>query len=193
MPKLSAAELGKRRDHILAAAMRCFEVRGIAASSVDEICAEGNISKGAFYTHFESKTELIRTLLQRRGEAIILPSETLEEFETAVLETLVPVPLSSAKGRVEIEGMAACASDPVLSEHVGANIAAILEQLTAGIRRLETKGLIRLTEPPEDIAEIFHCFFLGKMATQVVVQTSDDAGARENVRALLRAFLRPVE
>jgi Transcriptional regulator len=44
-------------------AIRLFSARGYNKASVDEICAEAGISKGAFYHHFKSKQALFLALL----------------------------------------------------------------------------------------------------------------------------------
>ena len=51
------------RTKIMDAAVKLFSTRGFAAASVDDICAEAGISKGAFYHHFESKQALFLALL----------------------------------------------------------------------------------------------------------------------------------
>lgn len=51
------------RARIIESAIKLFSARGYNAASVDEICAEAGISKGAFYHHFESKRALFLALL----------------------------------------------------------------------------------------------------------------------------------
>jgi AcrR family transcriptional regulator len=51
------------RARIIDSAIKLFSNRGFNASSVDDICAEAGISKGAFYHHFESKQALFLALL----------------------------------------------------------------------------------------------------------------------------------
>src|SRR5512143_1597855 len=51
------------RGRIMEAAIKLFSERGFDASSVDDICAEAGVSKGAFYHHFESKQALFLALL----------------------------------------------------------------------------------------------------------------------------------
>jgi len=58
------------RTKILEAAVKLFSARGFNAASVDEICAEAGISKGAFYHHFESKQALFLALLDGWLQAI---------------------------------------------------------------------------------------------------------------------------
>src|SRR5512143_1204352 len=51
------------RGRIMEAAIKLFSERGFYAASVDDICAEAGVSKGAFYHHFESKQGLFLALL----------------------------------------------------------------------------------------------------------------------------------
>lgn len=51
------------RTKITGAAIKLFSTRGFNAASVDDICEEAGISKGAFYHHFESKQALFLALL----------------------------------------------------------------------------------------------------------------------------------
>ena len=51
------------RGKIIEAAIRLFSNRGFNSASVDDICAEAGVSKGAFYHHFESKQALFLALL----------------------------------------------------------------------------------------------------------------------------------
>ncbi|MDP1545077.1 MAG: TetR/AcrR family transcriptional regulator [Anaerolineales bacterium] len=51
------------RAKILESAIKLFSARGYNAASVDDICRDAGISKGAFYHHFESKQALFLALL----------------------------------------------------------------------------------------------------------------------------------
>src|SRR5512138_1851693 len=51
------------RSRIVESAIKLFSKRGYNKASVDEICAEAGVSKGAFYHHFESKQALFLALL----------------------------------------------------------------------------------------------------------------------------------
>jgi AcrR family transcriptional regulator len=64
MPKLRPETRNERRQLLIQAAWRCAGVRGFADLTVDDVCAEGGMSKGAFYGYFESKQELLLALLE---------------------------------------------------------------------------------------------------------------------------------
>ncbi len=51
------------RSKIIESAIKLFSSRGFNAASVDDICSDAGISKGAFYHHFESKQALFLALL----------------------------------------------------------------------------------------------------------------------------------
>ena len=52
------------RGRILDAAVRKFAMTGYEATSVDDICAEAGVSKGAFYHHFPTKQAIFLALMQ---------------------------------------------------------------------------------------------------------------------------------
>ena len=52
------------RAHLLEAAQKQFSSNGYEAASVDDICAEAGVSKGAFYHHFPSKQAVFLALFE---------------------------------------------------------------------------------------------------------------------------------
>jgi len=51
------------RRQILETASRCFRRDGVSAAGIAGIMSEAGLTNGAFYTHFESKEELVRDAL----------------------------------------------------------------------------------------------------------------------------------
>lgn len=192
MPKLSAGKMADRRANIMEAALRCFESRGFTASTVDDICEEAKISKGAFYTHFASKDVLIHALLERRNETLSnIAGETLDAFEQAIFDEIIASAWGTESGRIELEAIAASASDAELNRRVLANMARIDAQMTLGLERLRDAGAVRLMGDPKDIAEIIHCFAIGKMAARVAQPALSLDACRAALHALIRAFVVP--
>ncbi len=58
-PRRRQARSVRTRAAIIDAALRSWAARGYAAVTVDEICADAGVAKGAFYFHFRSKAELL--------------------------------------------------------------------------------------------------------------------------------------
>src|SRR5579864_5255824 len=75
MPRPKQADPLARRQ-ILAAALEVFSRQGFAGTTLDDITAAANLSKGAIYWYFESKADLFATLL---GERASIFSEILED------------------------------------------------------------------------------------------------------------------
>ncbi len=51
------------KTKIMESSIKLFSSKGFNTASVDDICAEAGVSKGAFYHHFESKQALFLALL----------------------------------------------------------------------------------------------------------------------------------
>src|SRR5690242_3125215 len=66
MPRTKQADPLARRQ-ILAAALEVFSKQGYAGTTLDDITAAANLSKGAIYWYFESKADLFATLLGERA------------------------------------------------------------------------------------------------------------------------------
>jgi TetR/AcrR family transcriptional repressor of uid operon len=54
----------RRRRQILDAALACFRRRGFHQATMQEICAEANMSAGALYRYFNSKAEIIGAIAE---------------------------------------------------------------------------------------------------------------------------------
>jgi AcrR family transcriptional regulator len=59
------------RDKLFEAAARVFEEQGINAASIENIAAAAGFTRGAFYSNFASKDELIFAMLEDHVEQVI--------------------------------------------------------------------------------------------------------------------------
>ncbi len=62
MPKLDALAKEGRRRLLIEAGWRCVSRGGYRTLSVDDVCVEAGVSKGAFYTYFARKQDLLVAL-----------------------------------------------------------------------------------------------------------------------------------
>jgi TetR/AcrR family transcriptional regulator, repressor for uid operon len=65
MSRASAQRQTDRREEILDAAQRCFARSGFHQASMQEICAEAQISPGGLYRYFASKEAIIAGIAER--------------------------------------------------------------------------------------------------------------------------------
>ena len=74
MPKVSEDYARGRRRQILDAAAASFARKGLHSATMDDVCAEAGLSKGAVYGYFRSKDDIISALkvesVQRDGAAL---------------------------------------------------------------------------------------------------------------------------
>ncbi|MBC9882080.1 TetR/AcrR family transcriptional regulator [Bradyrhizobium sp. INPA01-394B] len=82
------------REALFEAAARVFEQEGIAGASIEAIAAEAGYTRGAFYSNFASKDELIFAMLEdhveqsiRRNMEILAQHRNLDDF-IAALKTM---------------------------------------------------------------------------------------------------------
>ncbi len=79
------------RDKLFEAAARVFEEQGIGGASIEAIAAAAGFTRGAFYSNFKSKDELIIAMLEdhveqsiRRNLDLLAEHTDLDEFIAAL-------------------------------------------------------------------------------------------------------------
>jgi len=89
----------QRREQILAAATEAFARGGFAATSLDDIAAQADVTRVILYRHFDSKTELYQAVLDRmcaRLEAHV--EEPVGGFTDASIDGLLQAAAESPAG-----------------------------------------------------------------------------------------------
>ena len=79
------------RDKLFEAATRVFEEQGIGSASIEAIAAAAGFSRGAFYSNFKSKDELIIAMLEDHVERsierhldLLAQHENIDDFLNAL-------------------------------------------------------------------------------------------------------------
>jgi AcrR family transcriptional regulator len=99
------------RERLLVTAARAFAGQGIEATSLDEIAALAELTKGAIYSNFASKDDLVLAVVERFSttpqEVADLPGETWEEvaehLATQTLDLLARHGITPARQLAEVE------------------------------------------------------------------------------------------
>lgn len=95
-PRMPRAQ---RREQILAAATRAFARSGFAATSLDDIAAEAEVSRVILYRHFDSKAQLYEAVLDRVGDLLAAHvSERVGGFTGASLDGFVAAAAADPAG-----------------------------------------------------------------------------------------------
>ncbi|WP_256792547.1 TetR/AcrR family transcriptional regulator [Terrabacter sp. Ter38] len=69
-PRVSARRQATR-DRVLEAASEVFAERGFHGATVEDICERAGFTRGAFYSNFTSKDDLVVELSRRHSEALV--------------------------------------------------------------------------------------------------------------------------
>src|SRR5450830_2148038 len=77
------------RLRIIDAAREVFLVRGVSRTTIEQIAAQANLTRGAVYWHFNNKTELFEAM----REQVFLPF--IDRIDDAVLNESSDDPLNS--------------------------------------------------------------------------------------------------
>ncbi|MFB4168242.1 TetR/AcrR family transcriptional regulator [Virgibacillus sp. JSM 102003] len=92
--------MAQRHDELLDAAVQLFQKNGFNTTSVADITKACNISKGAFYKHFDSKESMILELLERYYDDMFNEadrfSEDIQRSPLVVLKRKITVELEKS-------------------------------------------------------------------------------------------------
>ena len=75
MDKPLTARRAQTQERLMAAAVRVFAERGIIGASVEEICETAGFTRGAFYSNFADKDELVLALIRKNVRTQVAAAE----------------------------------------------------------------------------------------------------------------------
>lgn len=107
MPKIAEAQKAARRRQFVDAAWRCAATKGYRDLTVDDVCAEANLSKGAFYGYFDQKRDLLVALLEDDAADLDAALDEQEAKQSSALAKLraytrAVLKRSDAPGRAQL-------------------------------------------------------------------------------------------
>lgn len=194
MPKLDQETMRQRRQHIIDAAMRQFEKRGFGGASVDDICAEAAISKGALYTHFPSKEAIMLALIGQRADVYReIAASTLAELEDLIFDLMLRG-LSYTDSRLEMEAVTIGASNDAVRAALVANATQWENRIREVIEQLARDGKVELVNGV-DAAEatiMIHTYVLGRLSHQIYKTENLDVEARRGLAITMSGVVRAV-
>lgn len=178
MPKISSEAYKERRARIMDAARRCFIRKGIHIS-VDEICAEAKVSKGALYGYFPSKDAIIQAIADEHiaNLSAVREAGSREELVAALVERLSNGDPSA--NRLELEAWAYAFDRQELRNRLLENMVELRSAIQSALARMREK---RDAEPTNRDGLLVETFALGLVAQAAL-------GRKENVGNALSSML----
>ena len=139
MPKLTAAARSARRQDLVDAAWRCIARKGWRDLTVDDVCAEAEVSKGAFYGYFTRKQDLLMALLEQDATdlAAMLEGSGLPAGQRLHRLARVMLERAADPAQVQLRGdlWAEAPTDPEVRRRLAAAVAAQRARLRAIIEQ----------------------------------------------------------
>ena len=187
---------GKRertRAALVAAALEVVAAKGFAAASLDEIAARAGMTKGAIYSNFSSKAELLLAAMSAKGLTLSSSrpaAETVSEELTAMAADLAAT-LRRATGEAGFlaEFQLYALSDPEIRKGVAAAYAEGFTETAAYLARLKDA---KPGMSPRHLAVALQAIALGFMVQSFITPDEiTDAVIRETLEALADGLALP--
>jgi AcrR family transcriptional regulator len=88
MPRLAEAARTERRQQLIDAGWRCASRQGFRSLTVEDVCAEAGVSKGAFYLYFGQKQDLLLALLEDDAAGVDATMDEVRRSRVSGVERL---------------------------------------------------------------------------------------------------------
>lgn len=192
MPKLDETTRKARRDHILAAAYRCFARNGFAGTTMRAICREAELSLGGVYVHFESKEALMAALAEMGRETtreLMVPAAPRKDRTVSELLGALLGPLGSESCieslRLDLRLWAESLHTPSLTPHVRDAFESVRQPFEDAWRRSRKTGDLPRNVPPEPAARVLLAIFLGLAVQKAIEPDTDIEACAASIRSVL--------
>jgi AcrR family transcriptional regulator len=194
MPKVSDAHRAARRRQILDAASRRFTSNGFHATSMQDILSEAELSAGAVYRYFPSKSAIVAAIAEETvGEIIraieeITGAEPVPSVEEAMARALaVADAYTGPRGvaRLAVQVWAESLRDPALADFVAETYGRIRARFVEFARRAQAAGKLPADADPRQVGAVLFGMVPGYILQRLLVGGVDAATYEAGLRALL--------
>jgi len=183
------------RARILEAAVKQFSSSGYDAASVDDICAEAGVSKGAFYHHFPSKQAVFLTLFEDWLKTVDAGLEAARK--TTVPETLtnmsrmLPVIFSQADNRLPmfLEFWLQASRDKAIWKIINAPYQRYINYFAKLVKEGIAEGSLRKVDP-HSAAQVIVSFAVGMLLQGLIAPHDTDwqKTAEQSMKILMKGL-----
>ncbi|HJS81145.1 MAG TPA: TetR/AcrR family transcriptional regulator [Vitreimonas sp.] len=184
----------RRRRQILDAALACFRRRGFHQATMQEICAEANMSAGALYRYFSSKAEIIGAIAEDKH--VDSDSEFLEATRKgALIDALSLLARDFFEKFAEGDGVliADIFAEAIRDDAVAAPLLKInqnsVEYCVAAIKAAQGRGEVDETLDAREAANTLFAAIEGIALRRAFLRDTDPDAAVAQFRALAQRYL----
>lgn len=176
--------------------MICFRRRGFHQATMQEICAESNISAGALYRYFSSKTEIIAAIAEdKRGEADTLFLDAARKGPVIDALSLIAreffEKFAEGDGALIADIFAECIRDDAIATALHKINARSMQHAVEAIRTGQKRGEVDPKLNPEDAANTLFAVIEGIGLRRAFMRASDTDAALAQFRTLAERYLSP--
>jgi AcrR family transcriptional regulator len=193
MPKVSQQYRDAQREHILAAARRCFLRDGFHATSMQDLFAEARLSSGAVYGYFASKDEMIMAIAEENAREVLAamhaaaarhPGRPAGEALADALEIILARDAQDGLGAMALLVWAEALRSPGLAAQFRDLFARLRTDLAAVVRDHQDGGGLPGGVSAEAVATVLLSVVPGCILQLALAGPEAVAGAPRAVRAL---------
>jgi AcrR family transcriptional regulator len=183
------------RARLLQAASKQFSTNGYDAASVDEICAEAGVSKGAFYHHFPSKQAVFLALFEDWLKGVDAGLEAARQSTVPKTLTsmshMLPLIFAQAGGQLPmfLEFWRQASHDEVVWKMIKAPYQRYLDYFAALIKQGIDEGSFRKVDPAS-AAQVIVSLAVGMLLQGLLAPGNTDwqMTAEESIKILMKGL-----
>lgn len=190
------------RARLLEGALEVFAERGFHGASVEDICDRAGFTRGAFYSNFASKDELVLALFQATTDRLLeqigalLPD--LANQPGTLLDAVLGLLDETAPDQrqwhlISTEFTLHALRSPEAAEALNRQRGMFRDQLTRLVEEITAAGDLQLSVPPEQFVRLVIALHEGARSQTLLEPESVPAGSLERtfLPMILEAVSRP--
>jgi AcrR family transcriptional regulator len=200
MPRALGQIDTRKSEAIVSAAFSVMSERGLSAP-LEEVARRANVSKQTVYNHYGSKTQLIRTLIERRRDEITAPLARPGALDdplgalTAYASAMIRSTLTEPYGELMRMAVTGVEDSPELVDILyDTGFMGVRQKLARYLESLTARGVIRADDPVQ-AAEMFAGLAVGGLQIRRMIgrdlgrdMANEPARAEACARLFLKAF-----
>lgn len=190
------------RARLLEGALEVFAERGFHGASVEDICDRAGFTRGAFYSNFGSKDELVLALFQATTDRLLEQIEALlpdlASQPGSLLDAVLGLLDETAPDQrqwhlISTEFTLHALRDPGAAEALNKQRAMFRESLTKLVEQIAETGGLQLTVPAEQFVRMVMALHEGARSQSLLEPRKVPAGSLEHtfLPMVLEAVSRP--